>query len=215
MQVSSLAGCPFSAVIENEITQTLADGTSIRRKFKELVYRDSLGRIRYESYGATKIDKDDPETPNLIRIYDPVGGFRYLLMPQSDAATRSMINEPAANPRVNAQPQHSSAQLSATKQMQESRPERVVEKLGSQQMEGLSVTGRRETLTIPAGAQGNDRPFVVVSEVWDSSDMGIRLLEKNSDPRAGDLERRMTNLNRTEPDPALFHVPADYTIKGE
>lgn len=45
--------------------------------------------------------------------------------------------------------------------------------------------------------------------------MGIRLLVKTSDPRTGDVERRMTNLNRTEPDPSLFHVPTDYTIKGQ
>ena len=42
---ASLAGCPFSAVIETESTQSLADGTQIRKKFKGLVYRDSAGRI--------------------------------------------------------------------------------------------------------------------------------------------------------------------------
>ena len=82
-------------------------------------------------------------------------------------------------------------------------------------MEGLLVAGRRETVTIPVGAEGNDRAFVVVWEAWTSSDMGITLLQKNSDPRTGETERRMTNLNRAEPDPALFQVPADYKITGE
>src|SRR5438067_7597984 len=45
-QGSSVTGCPFSAVVENETTQTLADGTHIQNTVKVLVYRDSLGRIR-------------------------------------------------------------------------------------------------------------------------------------------------------------------------
>jgi hypothetical protein len=42
---ASRAGCPFSAVIETESAQSLADGTQIRKKFKGLVYHDSAGRI--------------------------------------------------------------------------------------------------------------------------------------------------------------------------
>jgi hypothetical protein len=82
-------------------------------------------------------------------------------------------------------------------------------------MEGLLATGRRDVLTIPAGAEGNDRPVVIISEIWESTDMGIRLLVRRSDPRTGNIEQRMTNLTRTEPDASLFQVPADYTIKSE
>ena len=57
--------------------------------------------------------------------------------------------------------------------------------------------------------------LTIVSEIWISSDMGITLLEKHSDPRSGDVEQRMTNLERAEPDVALFHVPADYAIKDQ
>ena len=67
----------------------------------------------------------------------------------------------------------------------------------------------------PAGAEGNDRPLTEVRETWRSADMGITLLEKTSDPQKGDSERRMTNLEQTEPDPALFQVPADYTIEDQ
>jgi len=82
-------------------------------------------------------------------------------------------------------------------------------------MEGLLVIGRRTTMTIPAGAEGNDRALTIVSESWISSDMGITLLEKTSDPRSGDSERQMTNLEQAEPDVALFQVPADYTIQDQ
>jgi hypothetical protein len=207
--VGSLTGCPFSAVIDIGRTQTLADGSHIQTKTKDLVYRDSLGRIRYEMYGPAVIDKSSPEAPTIVRIYDPVAGFEYVLQPQSAIAYRNSLNEPTTSQRAGAKPQLSFAQASASPP----RPKMTVEKLEPQHMEGLLVTGRRTTRTIPAGAEGNDQALTIVSESWISSDMGITLLEKTSDPRSGDSERRMTNLEQSEPDAALFQVPAEYTIK--
>lgn len=212
VQVASLIGCPFSAVIENETSQTLADGTHIYRKFKAMIYRDSSGRTRYESYPPTDSDKDYPESPNLIQIVDPVAGYRYFLIPDRALATRARLHDPAENSGVNTRPQHSSAQDSASR---EAKPEVVDERLGTREMNGLLVTGRRVTRTIPAGAEANDRPIVIVSEIWTSFEMGITLLDKRSDPRSGETEKRVTTLKQTEPDPALFQVPSEYTIKGD
>ena len=55
---ASLTGCPFSAVIETETTQSLADSTHIQKKFKGVVYRDSAGRIRFEKYAPTNPGTD-------------------------------------------------------------------------------------------------------------------------------------------------------------
>lgn len=165
-QVSSVTGCPFSAVIENETTQTLADGTHIQNSVKVLVYRDSFGRIRYESYAPTPTGKDAPESLNFIQVLDPVAGFGYFLSAQNLTATRARLNDPATNSRVNVHPRQSSLQDSTSKHAgQQSRPDRVVETLGAQIMEGVLVTGSRDTVTIPVGEQGNDRPIQVVSEV--------------------------------------------------
>jgi hypothetical protein len=35
----------------------------------------------------------------------------------------------------------------------------------------------------------------------------------NSDPRFGTTTFEMTGISRAEPDPSLFQVPADYTVK--
>jgi hypothetical protein len=88
-----------------------------------------------------------------------------------------------------------------------------VEKLGTQKMEGILAMGTKIAITIPAGTNGNDRDITTVTETWKSSEMGITLLEKLTDPRYGDSERRITNLELSEPDAALFEVPADYTIQ--
>ena len=38
-------------------------------------------------------------------------------------------------------------------------------------------------------------------------------MTKTSDPRMGTTTMELTNVNRSQPDPALFTVPSDYTVK--
>jgi len=136
---ASLVGCPFSAVVETESTQSLANGSQIRKKFKGLVYRDSAGRIRYEKYAPTNPDTDFPSVPNMVQIFDPVAGFSYVFFPETAVASRHRLSEPPTSPGV---PQRSaeSASVSASTQTQEQAP--VVENLGSKLLEGLWVDGR-------------------------------------------------------------------------
>jgi hypothetical protein len=53
---------------------------------------------------------------------------------------------------------------------------------------------------------------VTVNERWYSQELQTVVLTKNSDPRMGETTYRLTNINRSEPDPSLFQVPADYTV---
>ena len=200
LMVSARTGCPLAAIIQVTTVQTLTDGTHIQKNFKALVYRDSLGRIRYETYAPTET------MPNMIEISDPVEGFAYFILPQKSAtAYRRKLGQPPTNAKVVAQAQHTPTP----------EPRIATETLGSQQLEGLVTTGTRTTRTTPAGAEGNDRALTMVRETWSSSDVGITLLEKTSDPRNGDSEMRMTNLEQTEPEATLFQVPADYTIQDQ
>jgi hypothetical protein len=86
------------------------------------------------------------------------------------------------------------------------------EQLGTQSIEGVMAEGTRVTFTIPAGKIGNERPIVTVNERWYSPELQTIVLTKNSDPRMGETTYRLTNINRSEPDPSLFQVPADYTV---
>jgi hypothetical protein len=72
--------------------------------------------------------------------------------------------------------------------------------------------GKRTTSTIPAGAVGNELPITIVNEQWYSPELQVFVLTKQSDPRAGETIYRLTNINRSEPDRALFEVPADYNV---
>jgi len=87
-----------------------------------------------------------------------------------------------------------------------------MEDLGSQTMEGALVNGVRTTHTIPAGQIGNDRPITIVTEVWTSPDLKTVVYSKRSDPLMGEQTFHLTNIVRTEPNPSLFTVPADFKI---
>jgi hypothetical protein len=88
----------------------------------------------------------------------------------------------------------------------------TTEDLGSQTMEGVYVTGVRTTRTIPAGQIGNEKPISIVTEVWTSPDLKTIVYSKRSDPRMGAQTFQLTNISRSEPDPSLFTVPADFKI---
>ena len=86
------------------------------------------------------------------------------------------------------------------------------EDLGSQTVGGVLANGVRTTRTILAGQIGNDKPIDIVVEVWTSPELKTIVYSKRSDPRMGEQTFRLTNINRAEPDPTLFTVPADYKI---
>src|SRR5437763_186822 len=86
------------------------------------------------------------------------------------------------------------------------------EDLGSQTMEGVLVNGVRTTRTIPEGQIGNERPIKIVTEVWTSPELKTVVYSKRSDPRMGEQTFQLKNIVRTEPDPSLFAVPADFKM---
>lgn len=95
------------------------------------------------------------------------------------------------------------------------RPERTTAPLGSQVIEGVYAEGKEVTTTLPICTIGNDRPLASVTELWFSPDSEVIVLSKTSDPDSGEFTRRLQNINRSEPDPALFRLRRDYQIVVE
>jgi len=87
--------------------------------------------------------------------------------------------------------------------------------LGTRLIENISAVGRLTRTTIPAGQIGNDRPIEITDERWESPDLRVVLLSRHHDPRTGDVDYRLTGIQRTEPTAALFSVPSEYTIVGK
>jgi hypothetical protein len=88
------------------------------------------------------------------------------------------------------------------------------ESLGTRQMEGVTVVGRRTKSVIPTGQIGNDRPIEITDERWESPDLKLLVRSHHHDPRTGDVEYRLMNILRVDPSPDLFQIPPDYTVQG-
>jgi hypothetical protein len=86
------------------------------------------------------------------------------------------------------------------------------EQLGTQNFEGVDADGTRTTTTIPAGSIGNEQPILIVYERWYSKELRMIVYSKHSDPRFGEQTYRLTNINRSEPDPSLFQPPPGYKV---
>ena len=218
---------PYSATINNESIQTLADGNRIVQTNTGTVSRDSQGRTRQDAALPAIGNLSAASAPHLVFIQDPVAGTSYTLnltdktawknpMPPGrtdgrGAAVGTFFIQTASGPPP--VPPPAPPMIALTKHLAtDEQLEANTESLGSQTMEGVVVNGVRTTRTIPAGQIGNDRPISIVTEVWTSTDLKTIISSKRNDPRMGEQTFRLTNIVRAEPDPSLFTVPADFKI---
>lgn len=218
---------PYTATATTESTQVLADGNRIVNKTSSFVARDSQGRTRRET-DLHRIGTMQVDSPKTVFINDPTTHTQYIFTPGGSEATKVVRSEGnwkegpqiielrrAREQRlkektvVTAQGAHE-AQLS-----KESSEQVKHEDLGTQTIEGVSAQGKRETVTIPAGQIGNERPIEIVTETWFSPDLHTMVLRKHSDPRMGESTYRLTDIKRNEPDAALFQPPAGTKLRTE
>ncbi len=224
-------GQPYSADAVTETTQTLADGNRIVNRSSSAIYRDGEGRERREeSIGKLGAWNAQGEPAKVVFISDPVAKASYTLHPNDHTAER----RPAGTTQVNfntvtgnAGGRSSTAVQTATivtnaepasvpvgfarRGIAESASSTKVEQLGNQTFEGVVAQGTRTTAVIPAGQIGNERDVTIVSERWFSTELGVVVMSKQSDPRMGETIYKLTNINRSEPQHSLFEVPPDYT----
>jgi hypothetical protein len=220
---------PYSATINNESVQTLADGNRIVQTNTGTVSRDSQGRTRQDAALPAIGNLSAASAPHLVFIQDPVAGTSYTLNltdktawknpmplagtggPSAAAGSGTFFIQTASG--VPPVPPPPPPMIALTKHLAtDEQPEANTESLGSQTMEGVVVNGVRTTHTIPAGQIGNDRPISIVTEVWTSTDLRTIVSSNRNDPRMGEQTFRLTNIVRAEPDPSLFTVPADFKI---
>lgn len=231
----AVTGAPYSATAVTLIVQPLADGNRIVRESTAQISRDGKGRTRREQgmamFGPVvkvpgagdmrNVQISDPESGTMImldlgtRTAHKMPGPRVMLANRGTAVGAGVSVEkfemavPAPVPGG-----HTGnvifSRRAAVAGLQVNEP--VVEQLGTQFMEGVTVEGVRTTVTIPAGQIGNEQAIHIVSERWTSPDLKVLVMSRQTDPRFGETTYRLTNLTRAEPAPELFEIPADFTV---
>lgn len=205
--VQTVTGAPYSAVEVRTTQQVLAAGNVIQRQDQTTVYRDTQGRVRRE----TTRKGADGQPVTMVSISDPVAGT----VTELNAANKTAFTRPARFPNQSqtASSTNRTQTMGAAGRRGESEANVKRETLAARSMNGLLASGTRVTRTIPAGTIGNSQAIDTVRETWMADDLKVPLMTKTTDPRMGTVTMELTNLNRSQPDPSLFQVPADYTVK--
>lgn len=208
----AVTGAPYSGQSTTERVQILADGNRIDQTTSSTVARDSEGRTRIERTlsGPTS---DNGGSPQIVTIEDPVSGYSYTL----DTAHKVAFRTPMPKGSAGAEKIGDKAQVKPLPIFKNSSVDmNVVESdLGSQTIEGVIAQGRRITRTIPAGSIGNQNPIVITTETWYSPDLNVLVMSKSNDPRIGETTYALSNIQRSDPGPSLFQIPADYSVQDQ
>jgi hypothetical protein len=220
-----VTAAPYTATATTESTQVLADGNRIVNKTSSFVARDGQGRTRRET-DLHRIGTMQVDSPKMVFINDPTTHTQYIFTPGGEATKviRSEGNWKEGPEIIDLRGQREqrikektivALQHAREGQSKESSEQVKHEDLGTQTIEGVSAQGKRETVTIPAGQIGNERPIEIVTETWFSPELHTMVLRKHSDPRMGDSTYRLTNIKRTEPDASLFQAPPGTKVSIE
>ena len=204
---ATVTGAPYSGVEVRTSQQVLAAGGVIARTEQTNVYRDSQGRVRRES---TRTGPDG-QTHTRITIADPVAGT----VTELDAKNKTAFTRTARFPSQSQTAGATRQQMMGAGRRGAAQTEANVkrETLAARTMNGIIASGTRVTHTIPAGTIGNSQALETVRETWMADDLKVPVMTKVTDPRFGTTTMELTNINRSQPDPSLFQVPSDYTVK--
>ena len=223
-----VTAAPYTATATTESTQVLADGNKIVNKTSSFVARDSQGRTRRET-DLHRIGTMQVDSPKTVFINDPTTHTQYIFSPGGGEATKVIRSDGnwkegpqiidlrgTRERRVKDKVFFTAQGVKEHPQEEKESVEQVKhEDLGTQTIEGVSAQGRRETITIPAGQIGNERPIDIVSETWFSPELHTMVLRKHSDPRMGESTYRLTDIKRSEPDASLFQPPPGTKVSIE
>jgi len=199
--VTPIANAPFTAVVQVERSSVRPDGSLQAAKTLRQIARDSRGRIYNEA--RTLIPVSSKETPQVrsIHLYDPETRISTMLDTEQQTFWTMTVRRPPATapPALEATPAGETLEPSEFARKED---------LGTEEIGGIPAHGIREVQTIPA--QDNGKPIVVTDEYWYCDDLRINLMIKHNDPRTGSATLTVTQVERTEPDRAMFEIPANY-----
>jgi len=205
---------PYTAHVVTTNLESSANGTLVRREAKRIEMRDSQGRTRVEFYAPSspgcgqagqqqsggQVGQQLSDRPDWVNLYVPQLREFIQLFPGSKTAR--VMTFPGTGPIPTHGPNPYTIQT-------------TTEDLPGQTLYGIYAVGTRTTEVI-LREDNNGTNIANVLETWRSPDLGIVVLFKHtsSDPRTtGESSSEIQQLDRSEPDPALFEIPAGYKIE--
>lgn len=198
---------PYTATSKTTNAKKLTDGTWTTTILEERRMRDSDGRERSEI-----VNPDSRFRIPVVRITDPVA--QTIVNLQLGDKTAHVTHIPLPPPPTAEQVAEAAEREAKAAEYRKLHPSPSNSQLPPQTIAGVSAEGERRIITLASKLPNGD-PVNVVEDTWTAPDLQIRLAAISDDPRGQKITMTVTDLQRAEPDPALFQIPADYKIVEE
>lgn len=177
----------------SDMNMTLAGGNAIKKQSKISFAYDKDGRSRTVS-SMSGLER--------IVIADPTTQTAYLICPERKEVLR-MTGAALATPPGTAPAWRVSDESKAGTHTD----------LGEKMIAGVKASGSRTEITIPAGAQGNDKPLVHTFENWYAPDLAAIVYSRVSMPEFGDTVMDVENLKFGDVPASTFALPDGYAVR--
>lgn len=201
VEVLAIPGKPFSANTATDWVRTLPDGSTTTLHLDATLARDSRGRVYRERHNFVPAGSTDRAPMYEIHLFDPEARSQMLC---NGRTYTCILSDYTPKTFFEATPEgtydHGTRTLTR-------------ERLGSDVIEGIYVTGTRETMTIGAGAAGNEGAIVSTREYWYSDELQTNLAVTRIDPLEGKQVIRLSHISRDEPDRHRWDVPIGFTVR--
>jgi hypothetical protein len=217
---------PFTAERVTTSTMPTPSGAPKMMVLRELIARDSQGRLRFERRGVAQPPSDRKTVALETRDGKPFEVTR------EEFGMHSLIFDCASGISINMQPGLRIASVTQDKnQAPAAQPKRsysapyipgpgvkippnmVIEQLGTREIQGIPARGvKTATLGTEADADWIGQPIGEL-ELWVSDGLAAHMVRIDKDLRAGsETKSELVAIKREEPDPVLFEIPKDYEV---
>jgi hypothetical protein len=179
--------------VVTDTTVALAGGNATKSQTKESHAFDKTGRSR-TAWTQAGVER--------IAIADPATQTAYLICPERKEILRMKGLTTAMPPATQA----------AAQAFDAASPTASTD-LGEKEIGGVKAHGSKTEITIPAGAQGNDKPLVHTTELWFSTDLGTPVYMNLSMPEFGNIVTHVENVKFGDVPASTFALPEGYAIR--
>jgi hypothetical protein len=190
---------PFVATSMTMLKRSLADGTMVTASSEDVIARDGAGRWYSDEHPVVgkPESKDIPYRPT---VHDPIEHWFLHFVPPDHKVVIYVGATEAADPKPHT---GTTAQTKGATTVK-------VEALPEQTILGYQAWGQRTTVTTVR----NGKTTVMLDEFWYCGELGMDLLRRHVDPISGEEVTAIMDLQRVEPDAALFRIPEGWTQEG-
>jgi hypothetical protein len=210
-----LAWGPFTAHLKRTDRYFTAPFAGVVHVTDEKWARDSAGRTYSEDRPESQVGDGLPHGIYSAQITDPVARTITSWDSLKKEAVVFHMPEPRRPGEVPSRSSDAGKLDDPLPDKCEDRSWQKAEALGTKTIKGLTVVGKRVTSCVLANTDKGWPRRITVSEFWDAAGLGIPVLNSLNDPYVDSFTDEMTGIEFGEPDPALFQIPAGYTIRDQ